>query len=271
MNQEQLMQALGNVDEDLIAEATSYERKVPRHNKWVIALVVALGVAVFTACGIVIGRISGVKLSSATIDREDPVWEAVLTDAPYANEMQYAVWEVQDNPITEEIRVQLEDMEGKTEYRRRAFSSVSEMEDAYGIKLLKSDSEEFNVQAWLTFIEPEDHAGGGAHLTGAWSVVWDGDICLGIEFSYIMHTSEFPWGAGVALKKIEKSGEYEIKSIDEVAMLTSGLIEQDGKEERQVMAFFSHNGISYLITAFQEGERTVTIKLLRDWLETLHD
>ena len=30
MNQEQLMQALGNVDEDLIAEATSYERKVPR-------------------------------------------------------------------------------------------------------------------------------------------------------------------------------------------------------------------------------------------------
>lgn len=270
MNQEQLMQALGNVDEDLIAEATSYERKVPRHNKWVIALVVALGVAVFTACGIVIGRISGVKLSSATIDREDPVWEAVLTDAPYANEMQYAVWEVQDNPITEEIRVQLEDMEGKTEYRRRAFSSVSEMEDAYGIRLLKPDSEECNVQAWLTFIEPEDHAGGGAHLTGTWNV-WDEDILLSIDFSYTMHTSEFPFGAGVALKKIEKSGEYEIKSIDEVAMLTSGLIEQDGKEERQVMAFFSHNGISYLITAFQEGERTVTIKLLRDWLETLHD
>ena len=253
MNQEQLMQALGNVDEDLIAEATSYERKVPRRNKWVIALVVALGVAVFTACGIVIGRISGVKLSSATIDREDPVWEAVLTDAPYANEMQYAVWEVQDNPITEEIRVQLEDMEGKTEYRRRAFSSVSEMEDAYGIKLLKSDSEEFNVQAWLTFIEPDDHAGGGAHLTGTWNV-WDEDVCLSIDFSYTMHTSEFPFGAGVALKKIEKSGEYEIKSIEEVAMLTSGLIEQDGKEERQVMAFFSHNGINYLTSSLSTGK-----------------
>ena len=270
MNQEQLMQALGNVDEDLIAEATSYERKVPRRNKWVIALVVALGVAVFTACGIVIGRISGVKLSSATIDREDPVWEAVLTDAPYANEMQYAVWEVQDNPITEEIRVQLEDMEGKTEYRRRAFSSVSEMEDAYGIRLLKPDSEEFNVQAWLTFIEPEDHAGGGAHLTGTWNV-WDGDISVSIDFSYTMHTSEFPFGAGTALKKIEKSGAYTIKSIGEDARLTSGLIEQDGKEERRVMAYFSHNGISYLITASQEGERAVTIKLLCDWLETLHE
>lgn len=269
MNQEQLMQALGNVDEDLIAEATSYERKVPRRNKWVIALVVALGLVASTACGFIIAKLSGVTLTRETIDPEDPMWEAVLTDAPYANEMQYAEWEVQDNPITEEIRVQLEDMEGKTEYRRRAFSSVSEMEDAYGIKLLKSDSEEFNVQAWLTFINPENHAG-GVHLTGTWNV-WDEDVCLGIEFSYTMHTSEFPFGAGVALKKIEKSGEYEIKSIDEVAMLTSGLIEQDGKEERQVMAFFSHNGINYLITAFQEGERTVTIKLLRDWLETLHD
>ena len=271
MNQEQLMQALGNVDEDLIAEATSYERKVPRRNKWVIALLIVIGVVASTACGFIIAKRSGVTITREAVDPEDPMWETVLKDAPYANEMEYAVWEVQDNPVTEEIRVQLEDMEGKTEYRHRAFSSVSEMEDAYGIRLLKPDSEEFNVQAWLTFIEPEDHAGGGAHLTGTWSVVWDGDICLGIDFSYTMHTSEFPFGAGVALKKIERSGDYEIKSIDEVARLTSGLIEQDGKEERRVMAYFSHNGISYLITASQEGERAVTIKLLCDWLETLHE
>ncbi len=270
MNQEQLMQALGNVDEDLIAEATSYEREAPRRNKWVIALVVIFGMAVFTACGFIIAINSGVTLTRKTVDREDPVWEAVLKYAPYANEMQYAEWEVQDNPITEEIRVQLEDMEGKTEYRRRAFRSVSEMEDAYGIKLVKTDSEEFNVQAWLTFIEPDDHAGGGAHLTGTWNV-WDEDVCLSIDFSYTMHTSEFSFGAGSALKKIEKNGAYKIKSIDEDARLTSGLVEQDGKEERQVMAFFSHNGISYLITAFQEGERTVTIELLCDWLETLHE
>ena len=269
MNREQLMQAFGNVDESLIAETISCQKAAPRRNKWVIALLIVIGVVASTACGFIIAKRSGVTITREAVDPEDPMWETVLKEEPYANEMQYAVWEVQDNPITEEIRVQLEDMEGKTEYRRRAFSSVSEMEDAYGIKLLKSDSEEFNVQAWLTFINPENHAG-GVHLTGTWNV-WDEDVCLGIEFSYTMHTSEFPFGAGVALKKIEKSGEYEIKSIDEVAMLTSGLIEQDGKEERQVMAFFSHNGINYLITAFQEGERTVTIKLLRDWLETLHD
>ncbi len=270
MNREQLMQAFGNVDESLIAEATGYERKAPRRNKWVIALLIVIGVVASTACGFIIAIRSGVTITRKTVDPEDPMWETVLKDAPYANEMEYAVWEVQDNPVTEEIRVQLEDMEGKTEYRRRAFSSVSEMEDAYGIRLLKSDSEEFNVQAWLTFIEPEDHADGGAHLTGTWNV-WDEDILLSIDFSYTMHTSEFPFGAGTALKKIEKSDAYTIKSIDEVARLTSGLIEQDGKEERRVMAYFSHNGISYLITAFQEGERAVTIESLCDWLETLHE
>ena len=170
MNQEQLMQAFGNVDESLIAEATGYERKAPRRNKWVIALLIVIGVVASTACGFIIAIRSGVTITREAVDREDPMWETVLKDEPYANEMEYAVWEVQDNPVTEEIRAQLEDMEGKTEYRRRAFSSVSEMEDAYGIRLLKPDSEEFNVQAWLTFIEPEDHAGGGAHLTGTWNV-----------------------------------------------------------------------------------------------------
>ena len=270
MNREQLMQAFGNVDESLIAETISCQKAAPRRNKWVIALLIVIGVVASTACGFIIAIRSGVTITRKTVDPEDPMWENVLKEEPYANEMEYAVWEVQDNPVTEEIRVQLEDMEGKMKSRRRAFSSVSEMEDAYGIRLLKPDSEECNVQAWLTFIEPEDHAGGGAHLTGTWNV-WDEDILLSIDFSYTMHTSEFPFGAGTALKKIEKSDAYTIKSIGEVARLTSGLIEQDGKEERRVMAYFSHNGISYLITAFQEGERAVTIESLCDWLETLHE
>ncbi len=269
MNQEQLMQALGNVDEDLIAEATSYERIVPRRNKWVIALVVALGVAVFTACGIVIGRISGVKLSSATIDREDPVWEAVLTDAPYANEMQYAVWEIHNNPMTKEIKSQIEEMEGKAEYRHRTFSSVKEMEDAYGIRLLKMGRDECHVQAALGFIEPENHSDGGVHLSGSWNA-WEDDVYLFTDYSYTINTSEFPFSSGTALTKIEESRAYEVRSLGEVAMLVSGLIVQNGIQERQIMAFFAYDGICYSIVAMPNEDQDVTMEWLCAKLETLH-
>ena len=269
MNQEQLMQALGNVDEDLIAEATSYEKKAPRRNKWVIALVVTLGVAVFTACGIVIGRMSSVKLSSAIIDREDPVWKAVLTDAPYANEMQYAEWEIQNNPMTKEIKSQIKEMEGKTEYRQRTFSSVNEMEDAYGIRLLKLGRDECHVQAALGFIEPENHAGGGVQLSGSWNA-WEDDVYLYTDYSYTMNTSEFPFSSGTALTKIEESRAYEIRSLGEIAMLVSGLIVQNGTEERQIMAFFTYDGVSYSIVAMPNEDQNVTIEWFCAKLETLH-
>lgn len=269
MNQEQLMQALGNVDEDLIAEATSYQKTAPRRNKLVIALLVTLGVVVLTACGIVIGRISGVKLSSANIDREDPAWKEVVESAPYANEVQYAVWEVQDNPITEEIQLQIEEMEGKMELRDRAFSSVNEMEDAYGIRLLKLGRNECHVQATLGFINPEDHTDGGVHLSGSWNA-WEDDVYLFTDFSYTMNTSEFPFSSGTPLTKIEESRAYEIRSLGEIAMLVSGLIVQNGVEERQIMAFFSYEGISYSIIAMPNEDQNVTIEWLCSKLETMH-
>lgn len=268
MNREQLMQALGNVDEDLIAEATSYERKAPKRNKWMIALAVTLGVAVFTACGILIGRASGVMLWSENVDREDPAWEAVLTDAPYANEMQYAEWEIHNNPMTDEIKSQIEEMEGKAEFRHRTFSSVDEMEDAYGIRLLKLGRDESHVQAALGFIESENHAEGGVHLSGSWNA-WEDDVYLYTDFSYTMNTSEFHFSSGTALTKIEESRAYEIRSLGETAMLVSGLIVQNGTEERQVMAFFACDGISYSIVAMPNEDQNVTIEWLCAKLETL--
>lgn len=122
-------------------------------------------------------------------------------------------------------------------------------------------------QASLGFTDPNDHAKGGAHLNVA---AYEDNVYLFNMASYTVNTETFPVSMGIALTKIEENRTYEIKSLGVTARLVSGLIEQNGTEERQVMAFFCCDGISYDISAMPEPYRDVTL----DWpckkLETLH-
>ena len=124
-------------------------------------------------------------------------------------------------------------------------------------------------QASLGFTDPNDHAKGGAHLNVTWNVYED-NVYLFNMASYTVNTETFPVSMGITLTKIEENRTYEIKSLGVTARLVSGLIEQNGTEERQVMAFFCCDGISYDISAMPEPYRDVTL----DWpckkLETLH-
>ena len=268
MNQEQLMQALGGVDEEMIAEATSYQRTAPRRNKRVIALLIVLGVlALSVGAGVAI-RFSGVTLSRATVDHDDPEWADLLEDAPYANEMQYAEWAAQHNRMTAEIKAQLEEMEGKEEMSHRYFASVSELEDAYGIKLLKLGEDECNVQATLCFLKEEDHAA-GSHLIGWWNAYEDGAY-LHTSVSCIYGNPEMQMSMGIPMTEAGEEIEYEIQSLGVTAKLVTAKIQG----EREIDVFFSYDGVDYYFAVFQgllSTNRNVTIEWVCDKLETLHE
>ena len=268
MNQEQLMQALGGVDEEMIAEATSYQRTAPRHNKRVITLLIVLGaLALSVGAGVAI-RFSGVTLSRATVDHDDPEWADLLEDAPYANEMQYAEWAAQDNRMTAEIKAQLEEMEGKEEMSHRYFASVSELEDAYGIKLLKLGEDECNVQATLCFLKEEDHAA-GSHLIGWWNAYEDGAY-LHTSVSCIYGNPEMQMSMGIPMTEAGEEIEYEIQSLGVTAKLVTAKIQG----EREIDVFFSYDGVDYYFAVFQgllSTNRNVTIEWVCDKLETLHE
>ena len=268
MNQEQLMQALGGVDEEMIAEATSYQRTAPHRNKRVITLLIVLGVLVLSVGAGVVIRFSGVELTKVTIDRNDPDWGDLLEDAPYANEMQYAEWAAQDNRMTAEIKAQLEEMEEKEELSHRYFSSVSELEDAYGIKLLKLGEDECNVQATLCFLKEEDHAA-GSHLIGWWNAYEEG-VYLHTSVSCIYGNPEMQMSMGIPMTEAGEEIEYEIQSLGVTAKLVTAKIQG----EREIDVFFSYDGVDYYFAVFQgllSANRNVTIEWVCDKLETLHE
>ena len=268
MNQEQLMQALGNVDEELIAEAENYQKTTPRRRKLITTLLVVLGVLVLSVGAGAAIKFSGVDLTRVTVDRDDPAWEDLLEDAPYANEMQYAEWAPQENRMTAEIKAQLEEMEGKEEITQRYFSSVSELEEAYGIKLLKLGEDECNVQAILAFLDPEAHAAGGAHLLGWWNA-WEDGVYLHTTASCAFGNSEFHNSMGIPMTEIGEESEYEIQSLGVTAKLVTAKVQG----EREIDAFFSYDGVDYYIAVFQgllSGNRNVTTEWLCDKLETLN-
>ena len=181
---------------------------------------------------------------------------------------QYAEWAAQDNRMTAEIKAQLEEMEGKEEMSHRYFSSVSELEDAYGIKLLKLGEDECNVQATLCFLKEEDHAA-GSHLIGWWNAYEDGAY-LHTSVSCIYGNPEIQMSIGIPMTEAGEEIEYEIQSLGVTAKLVTAKVQG----EREIDVFFSYDGVDYYFAVFQgllSTNRNVTIEWVCDKLETLHE
>ena len=277
MKREELSDIIGGIDEKLVLEASRYDStfssRTPKgmvhmKKKRIItfalaaALILALGIGAYAA-GVFGGN---VEITTTPIDHDDPIWEDVLKDSPYANEMQYARWEPHNNLATAEIEALLAEMAGKEEYSERSFNSVSEMEKTYGIELLKLGTDECHVQASLTFDNGKDASSGGG-LLGSWNSYEDG-VYLFTDFSYFFNNPELRSSLGNALIKIEEIREYEILSLGVAAQLVTGLNEYDGRSERVIDAYFSYGGIDYTFSVLLDPGYTGKEKLdiTADWL-----
>lgn len=268
MKKEQLYRTIGRVDEELIAEATSYQKEAPRYGKWVSVMAAFICVIALAGTAAAAGLFGNVEITTATIDHDDPAWKELLETAPNTTVMQHAQWEPHNGLATEEIKALLADMDGK-EGSDRQFESVSELEETYGIKLLKLGQELGPVQTTLACCDPSDPAL-GSHLHGVWDARADG-VELSIDVSGFFNSSEYSTSEQ-AFTKIESIDEYEIQSLGVTAAVISGLIEQDEQTERLVAAYFSFGGIDYTMTARPtEGQDEVTAAWLCERLETLQE
>ena len=268
MKKEQLYRAIGNVDEELIAEATSYKKDAPRYGKLVSVMVAIICVIAMAGTAAAAGLFSNMEITTETIDHDDPAWKELLETAPNATVMQHVKWEPHNKLATGEIESLLAEMDGK-ESSDSQFNSVQELEETYGIKLLKPGQEVGPVQATLGYCDPSDPAL-GSHLHGVWDARADG-VELSIDFSGFFNSSEYSTSEQ-AFTKIESVDEYEIQSLGVTAAVISGLIEQDEQTERLVAAYFSFGGIDYTLTARPtEGQDEVTATWLCERLETLQE
>lgn len=266
MKKEQLYRTIGRVDEELIAEATSYQKEAPRYGKWVSVMVAFICVIALAGTAAAAGLFGNVEITTATIDHDDPAWKELLEMAPNTTVMQHAQWEPHNGLATEEIKALLAEMDGK-EGSDRQFESVSELEETYGIKLLKLGQELGPVQTTLAFCDPSDPSL-GSHLHGGWNVQADG-IELTIDFSGFFNSTECS-SSSRAFIKIESIDEYEIQSLGVTAAVLSGLIEQDEQTERLIVAYFSFGGIDYTMTARpKDRQDEFTAAWLCEKLETL--
>lgn len=286
MKRETISYMLNCVDDSYISETAAgcpasiqegSERTIHMKKRRIITfalaavLILGLGIGAYASGLFGSGK---VKITSATVDRSDPAWEKLLEDAPYANEMQYVQWEPHNNLPTGKITAILDQMEGTEESSHRAFSNVTELEDAYGIEVLKLGQEPCNVQAWLGFCNEENHSD-GARLHGSWNSREDG-VYLFTECSYLFNSKTNRSSLGNPLTKTEERREYEIRSLGVTAELISGLIEKDGESVREITAYFSYGGIDYGIAAIldptvtpKEKANEVTMDWLCGRLETL--
>ena len=62
----------------------------------------------------------------------------------------------------------------------------------------------------------------------------------------------------------------DIRRLGVTASLISGWVDRDGQTERRFVAYFSYEGIDYLIDARPTGEQDITMEWLCALLETLH-
>lgn len=275
MNKEQLSNAIGKVDESLIAEATGYEKKTTgRRFKWysvaaAAALVVALVGAFAIAAPGVVAKVLGLKpnVDTTTVDPEDSKWEEVISDAPYVNEMMYTSW---DNPVyleTTQIRALAETIDEEEGFLDAGYASIADMENAFGIDVLELGKDPRNVSGLINIISPEHGLDGGVSVSGSWLAEAD-DINTFISYSLVTDNTHLPTGSiGTPITENDDTGSYEIKSLGVTAQLVSSLVDSD----RQVSAYFIYENIAYHIVATDSRvPAQIDIPWLCEQLEGLH-
>ena len=280
MNRELLSKAVGDIDDRFVAEARfsvpgdttgSPERIVHMKKKRIItfalaaALVIALSVGAYAA-----GLFGKVEITKRPVDPDDPFWADLLEAFPDTGEVLYAEWEANDNHPTAEMEAMLAEM-GTEDYFGRYFASVREIEETYGIELLKVDGELGWAYAYLSYTDKNDHSA-GSFVSGMWTIYgedivskkdYDEYVSITTSFVYACGGPEFSAYACDPLGEDETTdvSEYEIRSLGVTAQIVSG---QDMNSDPEISAFFSYGGIDYLIST------DLPIDSLCALLETLH-
>lgn len=285
MKREELSDVIGGIDETLILEASRYdstlsdgssERIVHMKKKRIIVFALAAALILALGAGAYATGLFGSKpeIAVETVDYYDIEWLESNMDI---NELATATYEYHDNPITAEIEALLSEMDETEDASTRGYESVSEMEKAYGIELLKSDSGKDYAEAalWVEktpvvydYNDPIPTTN-GVHLFGSWVSSVDG-IRIYNYYYCCFNNPSYRQMHGCPLTGIDSVGEYDIRSLGVTASLISGWVDRDGQTERRFVAYFSYEGIDYRISAIPTQEQDITMNWLCALLETLH-
>ena len=149
--------------------------------------------------------------------------------------------------------------QGKKWYSERRFSSVREIEDAYGIELLKLGSDElcYAASTSLQFYKYFD-ASSGAYLYGSWRAREDG-VKIENDFFYYFGCPDI--SSRIVIGPYSEIFEYKIRSLG----VTAQIISFRSGQIRNIKALFSYGGIDYVISAildpYESAEANLGVNL----------
>lgn len=249
MRKDQLSEAVGRVDETLIAEAMCFEGMAHRR-KWSRgALVAACVTALLTVTVAAAGLAGGWKLWTEPVDRNDPLQqEFVDSDAVLMGRSEAGAY-----PLSQEVLSRIEAQAEQAE--NREFATVRDVENEYGIRLLRMDPDRFSeerfVHAHAGVYPPDVRPEGGVFVGGSWVTQnegWAADTIF--QLSTAESTPDSDWGGlGYAMKRVEQTREYDIKSLGVTAQVATVVYgDGAGGEFRHTIAYFVYDNISYSIS-----------------------
>lgn len=286
MNKEQLSEAVGGVSEALLDEAMRFEGMRVRH-RWSRRAVIAA-----CAAAALIVSAAAVELANGWRVRVIPVneYEANLPEDSSAENLLIGDLEVGAYPLSEEVQERIRE-KGYGFYESEEYASVAELEEAYGIRLLRMTSGRFcedrYVRARAGEFDPVVRPKGGIMIGGDWVTQNEG---WAVETNFQLCTTdvtadELVGGMIHLVGNVGRIVEHEIQSLGVTAQATT--VASDGITPF-VIVFFIKDNIAYdlmfsvpvqeeLLTAenpISDVSMYPTEAELVDWvcekLETLH-
>lgn len=266
MRKEQLGEAVGRVDQTLLAEAMSY-RGTPCRRRWGrVALVAACVTALLTVTAV--AALSGNwNFWTVPVDQKESAQTKIV-----GSELLWGRATLTAHPLSEEVMSRVHEEAGTV----REYDSVSDLEKSYGIRLLRVgiDAEDLKAYAGAELLPPTADQPSGACVTGKLLTLgktWGANISF--QFSSVDSPSETrSGGMGYAVKRVEQITSYEIHTLGVPAQIVTVVYDSgEGAEHVDDVAFFSYGNIAYSVSFFDLTGNNHSADWICSMLELLHD
>lgn len=299
MNKEQLSEAIGGVGEALLDEAMSFEGTRTRRGRSRGAIVAACVAAALAVGAAAAGIANGWRVRTLPADE----YELGLPASYSVDNLLVGDLEVGAYPLSEEVQNRIREKGYGFSEPSEEYVSVREVEEDYGIRLLRMGGDERNISVSAGEFDPSVRPEGGIMVSGSWISQMAGWGAS--EYFWLCTTAvaadEVGGGIITGIGGLEDQREYYIQSLGVTAQvfLTSYGIEMQpvedldiDEEERAfiegidtdytVYVFFEKDDIAYSMGFFVPIQEQIygltydypALSELVDWvcekLETLH-
>lgn len=259
MNKEQLSEAVGGVSEALLDEAMYFEGTRTRRGWSRGTIVAACVAAVLVVSAAAAGVANGwrVRVMPAT------EYETNLPEDSNAENLLIGDLEVGAYPLPEEVRERIR-LRGYGFYESEEYASVAELEAAYGIRLLRLETNGFHEERYVDAIsgefDPADRPEGGIIVSGGWvdqNAGWYADVHFQLCTTPIA-ADELGGGILYGVSQTEMLTSRDIRSLGVTAQLAvvrmcsealdaNGDSMPDSEVPPEVVVFFAKDDIAYSI------------------------